>query len=172
MDTPSLRDRLDQRLFDAIYSRNLVYNACWEDPAVDRQALGLRPDDSVLVITSAGCNALDYAIAGPRRVHAVDANPRQTALLELKIAGIRRLAFDDFFAIFGEGYHPRFREIYLDCLRAELGTFAQRWWDKHWDWFANPRGSFYFHGLSGIVARALVAACEAWPKAQTRRRKR
>ena len=58
MDTPSFRDRIDQRLFDVIYSRNLVYNACWEDPAVDRQALRLGPEDSVLVITSAGCNAL------------------------------------------------------------------------------------------------------------------
>lgn len=154
MDTPSLRDRLDQRLFNAIYSRNLVYNACWEDPAVDRQALRLGPDDSVLVITSAGCNALDYAIAGPRRVHAVDANPRQTALLELKIAGIRQLEFDDYFAIFGEGYHADFRALYQTRLRAELSPFARQWWDKHWDWFANPRGSFYFHGLSGIVARS------------------
>lgn len=30
---------------DAIYSRSLVYNTCWEDPALDRQALALRPDD-------------------------------------------------------------------------------------------------------------------------------
>jgi S-adenosylmethionine-diacylglycerol 3-amino-3-carboxypropyl transferase len=164
MDTPSLADRIDQRLFNAIYSRNLVYNACWEDPAVDREALQLGADDSVLVITSAGCNALDYAIAGPRRVHAVDANPRQTALLELKIAGIRALSFDDFFAIFGEGYHPQFRSLYQQQLRPQLGAFAQAWWDKHWDWFANPRGSFYFHGLSGIVARS----CRAYFKLRPR----
>ncbi len=93
----SLTDRLDQTVFDAIYSRALVYNACWEDPAVDRRALALGPSDTVLVITSAGCNALDYALAGAGRVHAVDANPRQTALLELKLAGIRTLEFGDFF---------------------------------------------------------------------------
>jgi S-adenosylmethionine-diacylglycerol 3-amino-3-carboxypropyl transferase len=90
-------------VFDAIYSRSLIYNACWEDPAVDRQALGIAPGDRMLVITSAGCNVLDYALAGPAAIHAVDANPRQNALLELKLAGIRRLAFDDFFLLFGAG---------------------------------------------------------------------
>ena len=62
MTNPTLRDRFDQRLFNAIVSRSLVYNTCWEDPAIDRQALALGADDSVLVITSAGCNALDYAL--------------------------------------------------------------------------------------------------------------
>ncbi|MET0225042.1 MAG: BtaA family protein [Dokdonella sp.] len=157
MSTPNLRDKLDQKIFNAIYSRSLVYNTCWEDPAVDRKALALGADDSVMVITSAGCNALDYALQAPRAIHAVDANPRQTALLELKIAGIRKLAFDDYFAIFGEGYHARFAALYRDSLRGELSEFAQGWWDKHSSWFTSGRGSFYFHGLSGLVARGVRA---------------
>jgi S-adenosylmethionine-diacylglycerol 3-amino-3-carboxypropyl transferase len=157
MSIPNLRDKLDQKIFNAIYSRSLVYNTCWEDPAVDRHALALGADDSVLVITSAGCNALDYALQAPRRIHAVDANPRQTALLELKIAGIRKLAFDDYFAIFGEGYHARFADLYRVHLRAELSEFARTWWDRHTDWFTSGRGSFYFHGLSGLVARGVRA---------------
>lgn len=155
MPKPTLRDRLDGAIFNAIYSRSLIYNTCWEDPAVDRQALNLGPDDDVLVITSAGCNALDYSLLVPRSVHAVDANPRQNALLELKIAGIRRLAFDDFFQVFGRGHHARFRELYHDALRAELSDFARSYWDRHWDWFVSRRGSFYFHGLSGLVARGV-----------------
>lgn len=150
---PSLIDHVDQRVFDAIYSRSLVYNTCWEDPAVDRQALSLSSRDTLLVITSAGCNVLDYALTGVGRIHAVDANPRQTALLELKLAGIRRLDFDDFFAVFGRGHHDRFRELYHDALRQDLSPFAQEWWDRNQNWFASRQGSFYFHGLSGIVAR-------------------
>jgi len=157
MPLSNLRDKLDQKIFDAIYSRSLVYNTCWEDPAIDRQALALGADDTVLVITSAGCNALDYALEAPHRIHAVDANPRQTALLELKIAGIRALAFDDFFGIFGDGYHARFEELYRSHLRPLLSPFAQTWWDRHRRWFTSPRGSFYFHGLSGIVARGVRA---------------
>jgi S-adenosylmethionine-diacylglycerol 3-amino-3-carboxypropyl transferase len=142
-------------LFNAIYSRSLVYNTCWEDPAVDRQALDLKPDDKVLVITSAGCNALDYALMAPHRVHAVDANPRQSALLELKLAGIRSLEFDDFFAMFGAGRHRQFDEIYNDLLRRQLSSFARTYWDNRLHWFMqrDERDSFYYHGLSGIVAR-------------------
>ncbi|AHF04557.1 S-adenosylmethionine:diacylglycerol 3-amino-3-carboxypropyl transferase [Marichromatium purpuratum 984] len=161
---PTLADRIDQRVFDAIYSRALVYNTCWEDPAVDRLALELTPDDTLLVITSAGCNVLDYALTGPRRIHAVDANPRQNALLELKLAGIRRLDFDDFFAVFGHGYHSAFRDLYHDALRQTLSPFARAFWDRRAAWFGNPDGSFYFHGLSGIVARLFNTYLRARPR--------
>lgn len=154
---PSLMNKLDQLVFNAIYSRNLIYNTCWEDPGVDRKALALGADDTMLVISSAGCNALDYALLAPQRIFAVDANPRQTALLELKIAGIRHLNHDDFFAIFGSGHHPAFQALYQDKLRAELSPFAQAWWDRHSNWFVNRRRSFYFNGLSGIVARGVRA---------------
>ncbi|MDX1914743.1 MAG: BtaA family protein [Methylophilus sp.] len=149
----SFKDSIDQKVFNAIYSRSLVYNTCWEDPAVDRQALNLTADDVMVVITSAGCNVLDYALEGPKRIHAVDANPRQTALLELKLAGIRKMDYQDFFAVFGEGYHPQFREVYYDTVRKELGDFSRDYWDKNLSWFASRRGSFYFHGLSGFVAK-------------------
>ena len=155
----SLTDRLDQKVFDAIYSRSLVYNTCWEDPAVDRLALALRPQDRMLVIASAGCNVLDYALVAPACIHAVDANPRQSALLELKLAGIRHLEFEDFFAVFGEGRHPGFAFLYRAALRDRLPPFARDYWDRHghWFWEADPRDSFYYHGLSGIVARGFRA---------------
>ena len=61
------RERLNTRIFKAVHRRNLIYNTCWEDPALDREALGLGPADRVMVITSAGCNALDYLLAGAAR---------------------------------------------------------------------------------------------------------
>ena len=53
---------IGSRVFQMVHMRNLVYNTCWEDPRLDRVALELGPDENVLVITSAGCNALDYAL--------------------------------------------------------------------------------------------------------------
>jgi len=153
----TLGDHIDQNVFNALYARSLVYNTCWEDPAVDRRALKLGPDDHVLVIASAGCNALDYALDSPRRIHAVDANPRQTALLDLKLAAIRHLEFDDFFAVFGDGYHPRFADLYHARLRADLGDFSRHWWDRRQHWFTSRLGSFYYHGLAGWVARGFRA---------------
>jgi len=154
--TLTLLDRIDQKVFDAIYSRSLVYNACWEDPAVDRRALDIHPGDRMLVITSAGCNVLDYALLGPARIYAVDANPRQNALLELKLAGISRLEFDDFFSIFGEGRHRGFELLYRDVLRTSLSPFAQEYWDRRTHWFegSGSAPSFYYRGLAGTVARA------------------
>lgn len=150
--TPTRSDRFHQRIFDALVSRSLVYNACWEDPAVDRQILRLGPEDDVLVIASAGCNALDYALAGPRSVHAVDANPRQIALLELKRAALRSLEFEDLFRLFGEGFHPRAREIYQRALRGQLDDISRAFWDRRIGWFTSRRGSFYYHGLAGMAA--------------------
>ncbi|HTY98412.1 MAG TPA: BtaA family protein [Rhodocyclaceae bacterium] len=150
---PNLVDRLDHAVFGALYANSLVYNTCWEDPAVDRRALQLTPADTLLAITSAGCNVLDYALAGAGRIDAVDANPRQTALLELKLAGIRGFEYEDFFSLFGRGFHPRAERLYRVVLRRQLSEFARAFWDRRIGWFASPVGSFYYHGLAGLVAR-------------------
>lgn len=152
----SITGRFHDALFAALYSRSLIYNACWEDPAVDRAALALGPGDTVLVITSVGCNALDYALAGAGRVHAVDANPRQTALLQLKLAAVAALNHEDFFALFGNGFHPRFDFLYRRGLRMMLPHDARAFWDAHLHWFqGNARGvGFYHRGLAGMVAQA------------------
>src|SRR5688500_19981965 len=80
----SVFDWVSGRVFKFVHGNNLVYNTCWEDPRLDRVALELTPQDNVLVITSAGCNALDYALCEPNHVYAVDMNPRQNAVLDLK----------------------------------------------------------------------------------------
>ena len=146
-------DSAGRRFFSWVHGHNLVYNACWEDPRLDRQALALGPQDTVLVITSAGCNALDYALAGPERVIAVDMNPRQNALLELKLSGIRNLSFEDFFAMFGLGRLDRAGEIYAEKLRPGLSPWSRNYWDHYIEFFepGNLR-PFYFRGTSGTFA--------------------
>ncbi len=147
-------DWLQGACFNLIHKRNLVYNTCWEDPRIDRVALDLGSDDTVLVITSAGCNVLDYALEEPRQIYAIDMNPRQNALLDLKIAGIRNLDFDDFFALFGRGQTENNREIYRTHLRDSLSPWARFYWDRRIDSFSGKgrRPSFYFHGTSGMLA--------------------
>ena len=148
-------DWISRRVFKSVHGNNLVYNTCWEDPRLDRVALDLGPDDNVLVITSAGCNALDYSLAGCNHVYAVDMNPRQNALLDLKMSAIRNLEFDDFFAMFGEGRLRGAEGIYKRHLREELPTWSRAFWDKKIKWFDNPTKTFYFRGTSGSVARML-----------------
>ena len=153
----SIGERLSASWFQLVHRTNLVYNNCWEDPRLDREALRLGPDDRVLVITSAGCNALDYALDGPRHVHAVDLNPKQNALLELKRAGIRTLDYETFFAMFGKGRVRGFQDVYEGALRPELPEATRKYWDSHQHFFSDRRGkpSFYFRGTSGFFARAV-----------------
>jgi S-adenosylmethionine-diacylglycerol 3-amino-3-carboxypropyl transferase len=162
----AVRNRLRDRIFTMIHGRNLVYNTCWEDPALDRVALQLRPDDSVLVITSAGCNALDYLLAGAGTVHAVDLNPRQNALLELKCGALRGLDYPSFFELFGQGATPRARAMYHDAVRRHLSPPAARYWDRHIDFFAGGgwRHSFYYRGTSGFLARLVLTHARAVQK--------
>ena len=139
--------------FQYIHQNNLVYVTCWEDPRLDRVAMKLTEADTILVLTSAGCNALDYALDSPHHVYAVDLNPRQNALLELKIAGIKSLDFETFFQLFGEGYLPDFNKVYQQKLRDHLSPFSQQYWDLHGTRLFSGAYSFFFHGTTGLFAR-------------------
>ena len=142
------------KVFAAVHGNNLVYNTCWEDPRLDKVALELTPEDNLLVITSAGCNALSYAIEGLNRVYAVDMNYRQNAVLELKIAGIKELDYETFFQLFGEGRLPGVRQIYRDKLRAHLSESSQKYWDENIKKFFDGKAkSYYFCGTSGYLAK-------------------
>ena len=155
---PSAGQRFGSRIFQAVHRRNLVYNTCWEDPALDREALDFRADDRVAVITSAGCNALDYLLAGAGEVNAVDINPIQNALVELKVAALCGLDYESFFDLFGRGRSPHARAMYHDALRDRLSDEARVYWDKNIGMFAG-RGwqhSFYYRGTSGLIAKLVL----------------
>jgi S-adenosylmethionine-diacylglycerol 3-amino-3-carboxypropyl transferase len=141
--------------FNWIHSKNLVYNTCWEDPRCDRQLLDLQKDSKVVMITSAGCNALDYLLDSPAEIHCVDMNARQNALLELKKASFDKYSsHNDLFDLFGNGKHADAKEFYWEVLRPKLPTYSQQYWDKNIHFFDGKglRKSFYHHGTSGIFA--------------------
>ncbi len=147
-----------ERIFSYVHGNHLVYNTCWEDPRLDREVMELGPDDEVVLITSAGCNALDYALDGPRKIHSVDMNFRQNALLELKLAGIRHLDHEQFFSVFGEGGTPAFREWYPQRLRRDLSPVSRAYWDRRIHFFnrPTPASSFYHRGTTGLFARCMI----------------
>ncbi len=136
---------LSRACFNWIHQHHLVYNTCWEDPRLDHEALQLGSEDEILMITSAGCNALDYALAGPKQVIAVDVNPRQNALLELKLAGIRTLEYEEFFDLFGRGQSDAWGSLYARRLRPQLSAAAKSIWDRGGKLFQGHglRRSFY-----------------------------
>ncbi len=159
--TASLRPAagIHQWMFRSLHGNRLVYNATWEDPRIDRALLGLGPDSEVVAITSAGCNILDMLLDRPARIHAVDINPRQNHLLELKMALIAAGDFPNLFQFFGIGSHPRRREV-LRNISAGLGREAARYWLGHHAMFSpgGLRRSFYWHGTAGLAAWSIWRA--------------
>jgi S-adenosylmethionine-diacylglycerol 3-amino-3-carboxypropyl transferase len=149
--------RLQDVFFNLVHGNRLIYNTCWEDPRLDRRLLGLGADSRVVVITSAGDNALDYLLDGPARIDSVDVNFRQNALLELKRALFLHGTFEELFAFFGEGGGPDCAGVYAR-IRSALPAYAATFWDKY-IWYFKPgklSRSFYYHGASGAVAFAFA----------------
>ena len=146
-------------IFHHVHGGQLIYNTCWEDPRIDRKLMQLDASSRVVMITSAGCNSLDYLLDAPAEIHAIDVNFRQNALLELKLAMIRRGEFSDLFEFFGIGSHTEYRQIF-EALRMELPDFARKYWDEKIAYF-NPSGgkkTFYYHGTAGLAAWLLGTA--------------
>lgn len=112
------------------FASEYIYAFNWEDPAVDLEILKLQPDDVLVTITSAGDNILDYLSQSPvKRIHAIDLNPNQNHLLELKCACFAAgLPHDEIWKMFGEGSHPDFRSLLIHRLNPHLSSNAFQFW--------------------------------------------
>ena len=118
-----------------------IYAFTWEDARVDERLLNLGPDDVVLAITSAGDNILSYARQQPATIHAIDLNPAQNHLLELKVAAYAAaIPYEDFWKIFGEGKHPHFRSLLVSRLSPHLSGRAFQYWLARSHIFTDSRG--------------------------------
>lgn len=149
--------KLQDRFFKSIVTNNLIYNSCWEDPRIDRKLLQLNSDSRVVMLTSAGCNALDYLLDNPDQVHCIDINPAQNALLELKEALIRNNNYRLLWDFFGDGATQEAKAVYHRKIRSFLSADARTYWDKNISFFEpnSPWSSFYFRGTSGNFARLI-----------------
>jgi len=145
------RQGILQKLF-AIWFDAFVYNQIWEDPRVDLEALELDKNSRVLTISSGGCNALNYLLAGPEAVTAVDLNRHHIYLLDLKAAAIRNLPeYEQFFDLFGKGKTNSADKIYKKFLARDLNEKAKQVWDKRIKIF--KKGGLYDHSRNGYFLR-------------------
>src|SRR5271170_1411504 len=122
------------------FKNEYIYAFTWEDSRVDDRLLKLDSDDVVLAITSAGDNILSYALSSPARIHAVDLNPSQNHLLELKVAAFTALPYADFWKIFGLGKHPEFRSLLISRLSPHLSSRAFQYWLDNANIFTRKSG--------------------------------
>jgi S-adenosylmethionine-diacylglycerol 3-amino-3-carboxypropyl transferase len=134
----------------------LHYAQCWEDGDIMLEALDVRPGQVCLSIASGGDNTLAMLSRGPARVIAIDVNPAQIAILELKIAAFRELEHGELLELVGSRDSHRRGELYARC-RRQLSRSARIYWDGHADAIAKGiGGSGRFERYLGLFRRWIL----------------
>ena len=151
------------------FGNEYIYAFNWEDPRNDRQILNINSDDVILTITSAGDNILDYLLENPKRIHAVDLNPNQNHLLELKVAAFTALPYNDVWKLFGDGRHPSFRQLLVTKLSPHLSSQAFQYWLHRAGAFTSNHGLYETGGSRHAIqlVRRLLRLCGLTSKIQT-----
>jgi S-adenosylmethionine-diacylglycerol 3-amino-3-carboxypropyl transferase len=106
----------------------LVFTQNWEDPESDHVALKIKTGETVFAITSGACNVLGFLLHDPKTIYSVDINPAQSRILELKIAAIRALDFEEFIAFSGIKTCGNRMALY-NRIKPYLNKEARNFWD-------------------------------------------
>jgi S-adenosylmethionine-diacylglycerol 3-amino-3-carboxypropyl transferase len=106
------------------------YSQVWEDINILREGLQINYSDTILSITSGGCNVLGLLLDNPDKIVAIDLNPSQIALLELKIACFRNLQYIDTLKFLGVIPSDNRQSLYAR-LRKSLAEQDRVYWDKN-----------------------------------------
>jgi S-adenosylmethionine-diacylglycerol 3-amino-3-carboxypropyl transferase len=128
---PNSVNALPTKIEKAAVFKSVVYAQCWEDPDIDRRAFRMRSGDTVFSITSGGCNTLAFLIDDPCKVIALDLNPCQNYLLELKMAAIRSLDHNGLLKFIGVLRSEDRKATYQE-LKVQLTPEATAYWDGHY----------------------------------------
>lgn len=113
-----------------VYLFKLVFTHNWEDPESDHLALKIKKNKTVLAITSGGCNVLGFLMFDPEVIYSIDINPAQSYLLELKIAAIKSLDFEDFI-MFSGLKNCNFRLKLYEKIKPFLSKDALIFWNEN-----------------------------------------
>lgn len=144
------------------YGGRLMFAQSWEDPECDRAALAVQPGDHVLAITSGGDNVLDFLRDDPTSIVAIDINPAQAFLFELKRAAFRQLDHAGLLNLLGVTRTEGAGELYRS-IKGELSSAARAFFDARERWFDDgllTQGGFerYFALLRRIIRVAVGRA--------------
>lgn len=109
------------------FFQNLNFSSANEDGETELRALA--GAGRIVCLTGSGTRPLDMLLSNAAEVVALDINPIQNALLELKIAAIRALDYRDFLAFVGIATGAPRRQVY-ERLRPALSAGVRDIWDR------------------------------------------
>jgi S-adenosylmethionine:diacylglycerol 3-amino-3-carboxypropyl transferase len=122
------------------YRERISYSSCNEDSGSEVQVLIPHEAKRLVSICASGGRVLNLLQDGAEEVWAVDVNPSQTHLFELKVAGLRALDHAEFLSFMGVRASLRRLDVY-DSLRPALSDDARAYFDAKP--FLIKRGALY-----------------------------
>jgi S-adenosylmethionine-diacylglycerol 3-amino-3-carboxypropyl transferase len=119
-----------EKLTEKVAFDLIRYANCWEDAHVLLRGLNPDPGSKILSIGSAGDNSFSLLTTEPDLVVAVDVNPIQLFLIELKRAAIQELSYEEVLQFLGfraSGNRLEFFHRIKHTLSADCRTY----WEQH-----------------------------------------
>lgn len=111
----------------SFYSR-LSYSFGNEDWDTEHKALQIRPEDRVLCVTASGDRPLNLLTKELRELVAVDANPLQNALFDLKRVALSSLTYNDYLSFMGATPSQNRMQTYAQ-LENKLDPMSSALWE-------------------------------------------
>jgi S-adenosylmethionine:diacylglycerol 3-amino-3-carboxypropyl transferase len=132
------------------YRDRISYSACNEDSCSELSVIRPGPAKRLVCIGAGGGRVLNLLEDGADEIWAVDVNPSQTYLLELKASAIRSLAHGEYLDLLGVRASERRFDLY-DRLRLLLSAAARSYFDSRPEIVS--RGVLYQGSLERFLAR-------------------
>ncbi|WP_035297736.1 DUF3419 family protein [Brevibacillus thermoruber] len=109
---------------------DLYFAQIREDSMVERTLADRYRPETVAVVGSGGCTAFSLLRDDVQTIYAIDVNPAQAALIELKKTAIGALSREEYLAFAGETEGLDRQETYRR-LSPLLPEYARSFWDRH-----------------------------------------
>eukprot|EP01061_Rhynchopus_euleeides_P014505 TRINITY_DN2510_c0_g1_i1.p1 TRINITY_DN2510_c0_g1~~TRINITY_DN2510_c0_g1_i1.p1 ORF type:complete len:625 (+),score=314.98 TRINITY_DN2510_c0_g1_i1:125-1999(+) len=117
------------RAIEIAMGQSWIYNQSWEDPKVDVEHFKIGKGDRVCMLTTGGDNVLDYLIEDPEYIDTFDMNEHQNYLVDMKLACVKALSYDDCFAILAQQDYKCFQKCFPQVKRHLQSERSRQWWE-------------------------------------------
>ena len=115
------------------FFNKINYSASNEDERSELRFFAPLDRPKIMCVTASGSRPLSLLLLNPKKVCAVDLNPTQNFLLELKIAAMKAFShpeYLEFLGISGQA-DARRKDQYQRSLKSDLSPQAQNFWDQN-----------------------------------------
>lgn len=142
----------------------LSYSFGNEDWQTEKEALKIQPNDRIVCVTASGDRPLNLLLNECKEIAAVDLNPIQNYLLNLKMAAMEHLDYKEYLAFLGVNASNK-RAYWLKHLSSHLPEPARAYWKRYHRKIENgilyqgtmERSAFWWAKAMGVWRKKKIA---------------